>query len=961
MATASAPPSVHIPGTARPASPPSSSTSRSLCPSLSLAPFGHRKAAQRRREDGAARCTFCSPLVPVESARIKVVGVGGGGNNAVNRMIGSGLQVLPYSSAPCSTHVFMWLFHNGGSGDLKLRVLFHHYSTSICLVLLWCLLKGTPAMRPTDIVFNMGVWVGFFSVMWFLCAVERSFAEVVRGALPKKETIMGSKRSVEAGKKDVNQNLRTKGKRVVRGKSTFIPFSFRTSVVVEVVVPSLAAILAIVSFEVELWRGSLWGAPTGCHLGEDLSMLGTIAEGGRLPPLTTPEDFSARRESSPGPCYNLPLHSGAIPVGGPARLRGDRGFSNLYGKVSREGKIELWEHLLEIHHALEAHFPFMVAADRRLWQNAARIIHKNHRIIAMDSGSKAHFWYDIWTGNTPLKDYIPEDIWINVPSKDCTIQQAFSDPMSSHLQIALRHCPQDLLWSVLAWRIILNAVPIDGTVKERGVPLASRCSCCSNPQEETALHMFFTGNIATQIWSALAHLLHFNNTNTTDAAESLTDFLTCRKPDAATTRLIRCTYMVVLWEVWCSQNMARFQDQVMSAKHIINRSLLSIRAICISHKFQKIPQDWITVLGQVVNAKDKLQARLPHVIRWSTPPSGRLKLNVDGAFRSATGEAGGGGIIRDHEGSMCCAFTRAYRGLNSSLAAEALALRDGIAMCCTGGNPLLGEQAAEESREAIANALKDSDLVFITAGMGGGTGSGAAPVVAQIAKEAGYLTVGVVTYPFSFEGRKRSLQWPPPLGSPPLPPGPVAAVAVAFAAVAAQPRPPPLLLQPLPAPFAACPRRCCLKPCRSRRHNSAMAALAHTLGVVFGPLVVQDHIRNGYLTTPTRFGAFPPVVESPYFLGVIPAVLPAAKAYETSKTKEEPQAQEANLMQMFTTYAINFTNTPTTGKNRKRKSGKKPTTRGISSSGKTVRIGELRIRLDGSETMHGLAWQIESV
>ncbi|XP_058788104.1 cell division protein FtsZ homolog 1, chloroplastic-like [Vicia villosa] len=76
----------------------------------------------------------------------------------------------------------------------------------------------------------------------------------------------------------------------------------------------------------------------------------------------------------------------------------------------------------------------------------------------------------------------------------------------------------------------------------------------------------------------------------------------------------------------------------------------------------------------------------------------------------------------------------------------------------TGCNPLLGEQAAEESKETIFNALQGSDLVFVTAGMGGGTGSGAAPVVAQIAKEAGYLTVGVVTYPFSFEGRKRSVQ-----------------------------------------------------------------------------------------------------------------------------------------------------------------------------------------------------------
>lgn len=76
----------------------------------------------------------------------------------------------------------------------------------------------------------------------------------------------------------------------------------------------------------------------------------------------------------------------------------------------------------------------------------------------------------------------------------------------------------------------------------------------------------------------------------------------------------------------------------------------------------------------------------------------------------------------------------------------------------TGGNPSLGEQAAQESKEAIATALAGSDLVFITAGMGGGTGSGAAPVIAQISKDAGYLTVGVVTYPFSFEGRKRSLQ-----------------------------------------------------------------------------------------------------------------------------------------------------------------------------------------------------------
>lgn len=75
-----------------------------------------------------------------------------------------------------------------------------------------------------------------------------------------------------------------------------------------------------------------------------------------------------------------------------------------------------------------------------------------------------------------------------------------------------------------------------------------------------------------------------------------------------------------------------------------------------------------------------------------------------------------------------------------------------------GGNPAIGQKAAEESRDEIASALENSDLVFITSGMGGGTGTGAAPIVAEIAKEMGALTVGVVTRPFVFEGRRRTSQ-----------------------------------------------------------------------------------------------------------------------------------------------------------------------------------------------------------
>ena len=75
-----------------------------------------------------------------------------------------------------------------------------------------------------------------------------------------------------------------------------------------------------------------------------------------------------------------------------------------------------------------------------------------------------------------------------------------------------------------------------------------------------------------------------------------------------------------------------------------------------------------------------------------------------------------------------------------------------------GGNPVIGQKAAEESRDDLQQSLQGADLVFIAAGMGGGTGTGAAPILAEVAKECGALTVGIVTKPFGFEGRKRLRQ-----------------------------------------------------------------------------------------------------------------------------------------------------------------------------------------------------------
>ena len=72
-----------------------------------------------------------------------------------------------------------------------------------------------------------------------------------------------------------------------------------------------------------------------------------------------------------------------------------------------------------------------------------------------------------------------------------------------------------------------------------------------------------------------------------------------------------------------------------------------------------------------------------------------------------------------------------------------------------GADPEVGRAAAEESKETLTEAVKDTDLLFITAGMGGGTGTGAAPVIAKIARDLKILTIAVVTEPFNFEGKKR--------------------------------------------------------------------------------------------------------------------------------------------------------------------------------------------------------------
>jgi cell division protein FtsZ len=152
---------------------------------------------------------------------------------------------------------------------------------------------------------------------------------------------------------------------------------------------------------------------------------------------------------------------------------------------------------------------------------------------------------------------------------------------------------------------------------------------------------------------------------------------------------------------------------------------------------------------QMVSDEDQLQ---------NITPSSVAKIKVIGV-------GGGGGnavnrmVINEVSGVEFWSINTDAQALVNSAALNRLQIGQKLTRGLgAGGNPAIGQKAAEESRDEIGQALEGSDLVFITSGMGGGTGTGASAVVAEVAKEVGALTVGVVTRPFLFEGRRRMNQ-----------------------------------------------------------------------------------------------------------------------------------------------------------------------------------------------------------
>lgn len=158
-----------------------------------------------------------------------------------------------------------------------------------------------------------------------------------------------------------------------------------------------------------------------------------------------------------------------------------------------------------------------------------------------------------------------------------------------------------------------------------------------------------------------------------------------------------------------------------------------------------------------VEGKDREKPVIPQILSGDTPllAKGFTEIKVVGV-----GGAGGNTIDRMIEvgvqGIDFIAVNTDFQQLERSLARKRIQIGERLTRGLgTGGDMRVGEKAADTARDALSEALAGADMVFVTAGLGGGTGSGATPIVAQVAQNAGALTVGVVTLPFGFEGQRR--------------------------------------------------------------------------------------------------------------------------------------------------------------------------------------------------------------
>ncbi|OVA03243.1 ZF-HD homeobox protein [Macleaya cordata] len=233
--------------------------------------------------------------------------------------------------------------------------------------------------------------------------------------------------------------------------------------------------------------------------------------------------------------------------------------------------------------------------------------------------------------------------------------------------------------SVLFWRLLHKAIPVDVRIQDCNISLASGCLCCINRDIETTSHLFLNSEMATLLWDRLSPLFGIYRTNYLDLLEFIWAWFNVAPRDSQMGKLAILIPMAIIWEVWVERNRRKHDEQPSSRNTILYKVMQWVRNINpILRLCGQSPGRLQHILCICRLSPTPVRRKAPLVLRWSRPPVGFCILNTDGA--SSLQRAAGGGVIRDDRGILLAAFHSFY-GSGSNNLAETRALLDGILLC----------------------------------------------------------------------------------------------------------------------------------------------------------------------------------------------------------------------------------------------------------------------------------------
>nr|XP_027120329.1 uncharacterized protein LOC113737276 [Coffea arabica] len=275
-------------------------------------------------------------------------------------------------------------------------------------------------------------------------------------------------------------------------------------------------------------------------------------------------------------------------------------------------------------------------------------------------------------------------VWVPSPSGDFTVRSAWEVLR----QRRLRSVVDSLLWpsvlpakmSFLAWRLVRNFLPLDMTLSFRGLALPSRCGCCYLA-EETLLHVFLTGPVASEVWRRVSGRFGFQLRN----CSSMTSiFISWHFTSASSTKdHIRAVMpVVVCWFLWLARNQERYQGRRWEVGRILREMDCFLDQLGRAGKFRRAHFTGDADCELLRFIKVSPRRGTPCAVAWEKPPLSLLKLNSDASVNR--GRASGGGLLRDSHGKLIFAFYKEF-GDHQVLEAESMALLLGLQLCVQRG------------------------------------------------------------------------------------------------------------------------------------------------------------------------------------------------------------------------------------------------------------------------------------